>query len=408
MGDIAQREELPAGTSSRSSLDIAFLVAEFPSVSETFVAFQIQGLIERGHRVSVISERHPLPEQPANVHDWVHTCRQVRYLAPPPGLIGTAYARLPYRLRQRWVEQAERAALAEHDVLICNFGWFGARAATHITPATRARLITIFHGADMSSTLADRGPHYYDELFARGDLFLSINAFWIPRLAALGAPEARMAVHRMGVDLSQFSFRPPPQRGRAPFRLVTVCRLVEKKGTEYLLHALSLLGRDRSDLDVTLDVIGDGPLRGRLETLAVDLGLGDRVRFHGALPHEAVTNHLAAADAFVLPSVVAADGDMEGIPVALMEAMASGLPVISTRHSGIPELIEHGVTGYLADERDAEGLARVLETLVVSPEQRLAIARAARAKVERDFNLARLNDDFEAIVRSVMEMPRRA
>ncbi len=124
------------------------------------------------------------------------------------------------------------------------------------------------------------------------------------------------------------------------------------------------------------------PLRGELEKLSADLGIAERVQFLGSQPHKVVKNWLARAHVFVLPSVTAQNGDVEGIPVALMEAMAAGLTVVSTRHSGIPELIEHGVGGFLSPERDVEALAANLAWIIEHPGEcgRLRWPPAARSK----------------------------
>ncbi|HXV28914.1 MAG TPA: glycosyltransferase, partial [Sinorhizobium sp.] len=143
---------------------------------------------------------------------------------------------------------------------------------------------------------------------------------------------------------------------------------------------------------------GDGPLRKKLEALAHALGIAEWVSFLGSLPHEDVKQWLRRSHAFILPSVTASNGDVEGIPVALMEAMAAGLAVVSTEHSGIPELIEDRKTGFLAPERDVETLASRLRFIVENPERCELISREARRKVEADFNMERLDDELAEIL----------
>jgi colanic acid/amylovoran biosynthesis glycosyltransferase len=145
-------------------------------------------------------------------------------------------------------------------------------------------------------------------------------------------------------------------------------------------------------------IIGDGPLRRRLETLASKLGIASQVSFLGSLAHEDVKQWLRRSHAFVLPSVTAKNGDVEGIPVALMEAMAAGLTVVSSDHSGIPELIEDRKTGFLAPESDVETLANRLRFVAEHPERCALIAQDARRKVEAEFDMERLDDDFARIV----------
>src|SRR5439155_17216983 len=163
------------------------------------------------------------------------------------------------------------------------------------------------------------------------------------------------------------------------------------------------------EIDWRYHIIGDGPLRTSLERLAAELGLAQRVTFSGSLPHCEVKRQLRSAHLFLLPSVTASDGDMEGIPVALMEAMAAGLIAVSTYHSGIPELIEDGATGFLAPERDTEALAAKLAWVFDHPRECEDVALAARCKVEDHFNADVLNGHFAQIIAQLaMQAPARA
>ena len=141
-----------------------------------------------------------------------------------------------------------------------------------------------------------------------------------------------------------------------------------------------------------LVIAGDGPLRAELETLAATLGVGERVAFLGSVVRDEVWRRLREADAFVLASVTSAKGDMEGLPVSLMEAMAVGVPVVSTRHSGIPELVEDDVSGLLANERDVDGLAACISRLVEEPALAERLAKRGRETVASGFNLQKWNE----------------
>ena len=156
--------------------------------------------------------------------------------------------------------------------------------------------------------------------------------------------------------------------------------LQEHKGHEVLFRALASDGSDVGRIEV--DLVGSGPLRSELESLAGALGISERVNFLGAQDEDRVAGLLDEADLFVLPSRVAADGQMEGLPVALMEAAACGLPIVASRLSGIPELISDGVNGFLADPGDAGSLREALERSLSGGELDL---EAARARIEQDF-----------------------
>jgi colanic acid/amylovoran biosynthesis glycosyltransferase len=171
---------------------------------------------------------------------------------------------------------------------------------------------------------------------------------------------------------------------------VSVGRLVEKKGIGYVLEAVRRLRDD--GVEVEYEILGDGPLRAALEAQARRLAIEERVRFLGWQSQDQVALALDRAQVLVAASVTAANADEEGIPNVLKEAMAVGLPVVSTANGGIPELVEHEATGLVVPERDPGALAARLAELARHPERRVALARAGRARVERDYDIERLND----------------
>jgi glycosyltransferase involved in cell wall biosynthesis len=190
----------------------------------------------------------------------------------------------------------------------------------------------------------------------------------------------------------------PPQRNepRPPCSLLALGRLVPKKGCDVLLRACAALAREGADF--TLTIAGDGPERGRLERLARELALADRVRFAGFVSHDAVPGLLADADALVMPSVVSATGDRDGIPNVIMEALALQTPVVASDVSGIREVVRHGETGLLAPQRDPDALAGALRRIMAEPDAALAMARRGRELVLERFdpraNLERLASLF--------------
>jgi len=200
------------------------------------------------------------------------------------------------------------------------------------------------------------------------------------------------------VDLEGFRYAPPAATGTSvpgrELRVLCVARLVEKKGVPYLCEAVVRLVR--RGVPLRLDVIGDGPLHAALRRFVDEQGMQDAIHILGRRDTAYVQQALRGADVFALPSVTAADGDQEGIPVSLMEAMASGVPCLSTVHSGIPELIEDGRSGWLVPERDVEALADVLARIQAGDFDLAAIAREARLTVETHFDQRRLHDSLAA------------
>jgi colanic acid/amylovoran biosynthesis glycosyltransferase len=293
--------------------------------------------------------------------------------------------------------------------VVCHFGP-QATMGMPIALAIDRPAVTIFHGYDISRLLRDkRWIERYRAVAALGMQALCISEAGRERLRSIGWPDQQLHVVRLGVDSKRFAFRPPSERWGAhgPRRILMVARLVEKKGVHIALEAMRTL-RDRG-LDLELRVIGDGPERPRLASIIAETGLTN-VRLLGALAHEQTRQEFADADLYVQPSITAETGDQEGIPVSLMEAQASGLPVVSTRHSGIPELVLDGTTGWLTDEGDADGLALAVERLSRDPEQAQSFAHAGRAHVrqefDRDTQTGRFAAYLEQLVCNVNIQPR--
>jgi colanic acid/amylovoran biosynthesis glycosyltransferase len=204
----------------------------------------------------------------------------------------------------------------------------------------------------------------------------------------LGCDPARIKVHHVGIDctLNTFRERQLDPRRNSPVKLISIGRLVEKKGHTHTLRALAQLLRKQPDLSLSLDIIGEGDLEHTLKKEASDLGLSDVVTFRGGLPHAETLALLDQASIFILPSLTSKSGDMEGIPVSLMEAMAHGIPVISTYHSGIPELVEDGVSGLLVPEGDDIALMRAIERMIEVASHWAETGRAGRETIVADFN----------------------
>jgi colanic acid/amylovoran biosynthesis glycosyltransferase len=203
-----------------------------------------------------------------------------------------------------------------------------------------------------------------------------------------------------GVDLTLFA--PPTAAALAgrETRLVTTSRLVPKKGVEYGIRAAAALSKAGHAVQYT--IVGDGQLRPHLEQLAFRLGAERIVRFLGWQRQPEVAAILADSDILLAPSVTAPDGDQEGIPVAIMEAMAMALPVVSTWHGGIPELVRDGVTGILVREGDTETLAAGVARLIEHPEVRAAMGQAGRARVAAEHNASIQADRLVDLYRRVL------
>ena len=267
--------------------------------------------------------------------------------------------------------------------VVCHFGPQAMLGMTTALAIDRPA-VTIFHGDDISRLLRDHvWVGRYRAVASLGMHALCISDAGRQKLLDIGWPASQIDVIHLGVDTNRFAFVPPAERWPArPRRILMVARLVEKKGVEVALDAMRRL-RDRG-CEVELRIVGDGPERTRIESLMRQWQLTN-VSLLGALEHSLTRHEFREAHLYIQPSVTAESGDQEGIPVSLMEAMASGIPVVSTRHSGIPELVIDGQTGHLTGERDGEALAVAIERLTRDRASAERLAQAARARVEQEF-----------------------
>jgi colanic acid/amylovoran biosynthesis glycosyltransferase len=424
---VRDRERDTAMTAG--GLRIAMLVPSFPELTNVFILNQITGLLDRGHDVDVFAvhaksfdgahpdiERYDLRARMQHIPVPASRSRRAvgaaaRLLSPrywSPAVIDALDVRRHGKQAANLVRLYTALSFLHagpYDVLHAQFGNLGPAAERLVRlRATRAKLVTSFRGADASIHLPAR-PERFRDLFRRGDLFLPVSEDFRRVLERAGVPHDRVYVLRSGISLERFTFDPRTvPAGRTT--LLFVGRLTEKKGVAYLLDAMKLLSeRGR---DVELVVIGDGPLGEALRGRSRELRLEQHVRFVGKLPQDDVIEAMYAAHVLVAPSVTAMDGDQEGVPNVVKEAMATGMPVVSTVHGGIPELVEHGVSGLLAPERDSAALAASIEELLDHPERWPAMGAAARAIVERDYDRERLNDRLVELYRSVCEQPSGA
>jgi colanic acid/amylovoran biosynthesis glycosyltransferase len=243
----------------------------------------------------------------------------------------------------------------------------------------------IFHAYEISQyKRINRHFKEYLCLFNCAECLLPVSHFWRKLLLSWGAPAKRTSVHRMGVSLDDFSFVSNRSSCEYCLRVIQVGRLVEKKA---VLDSIQAVISANEHIDIQFTVIGDGPLMPDALALIKHHAAEHYITMLGRKSQDDVQHYLEQADIFILPSVTATNGDMEGVPVALMEAMAMGLIVVSTQHSGIPELIDDGVSGFLANERSPAELCDILLKVQQLDSTRVnQIRQAARDKVAAEFS----------------------
>ena len=386
---------------------IALLAWSFPVLSETFVVNLATGLIDRGHHVDLISLL-PRPHDGSPMHPAVETYRLIeRTRYPDPRTLGLRRLRpaaVRWALQQtarsvglfrqaaycvrygrRALSQnpallsAALASLPPYDIVHCQFADLAFYAAMlRDSGCLQPRMVTSLRGFDISAYVQRHGPKAHELLFRSGDFFLSVCDYFRRRAIGLGCDPRRIETHHSGIDIAKYAFRTRPL-ANGGVHIVSVGRLIEKKGLDFALDAVAASAPHLANFRYT--IVGDGPLRGELKARTVELGIAERVTFTGSLPQDRVNEMLQSSDVFLGPSVTASSGEEDGITNTLKEAMAVGLPVVATRHAGIPELVEDGVSGFLVPERDAGALAERLRFLVTHPERWPEMGLAGRRRV---------------------------
>lgn len=391
-------------------MKVGFFLLKFPVASETFVLNQITAFIDMGYEVEIVAiQKGDLTNTHSAFKEYDLAAKTTWLMDEPSGKVAKLQSRALNTLRgalrpqtwralnsKRYGEEARNLILSsicgrnpqtvQADVFIAHFGPAGVTAAKlRELGLLKGKIATVFHGIDISGreALAHYTPEY-QKLFTRGDLMLPISNLWAGRLQKMGCPANKITVSRMGVDMERFSQRSVKAPAKT-LEIISVARLTEKKGLHVAIEACLLL-KERG-VKFRYNILGIGPWETRLRTLIEQNQLDDVVFMPGFKPNHEVKAMLDEADVFLLPSITGEDGDMEGIPVALMEAMAVGIPVISTVHSGIPELIDAGRSGWLVPEKDAMALADTLQAFGrIEANDLKPMLSLARAKVETEFN----------------------
>ena len=431
------------------ALRIAVFVGTFPVVSETFIQRQITGLLDRGHDVDIYADARPdadspnqpevtthrlldrttymgmpresapweMPVWPITGQTWLPgeskpTQNWLRLVRALPTLAGN-FARTPRLtidlLSSKYGCQASSLSAIyrlgtlnrvqkKYDVLHAHFGPVGDsfRFAKQLW---RAPLVVSFHGYDASQVPKRDGQDVYEKLFHTLDIATVNSTFMEDKLRHLGCRTEKISKMPYGIDLSQFDHQTRKFITHEPVRALTIARLTEKKGIEYAIRAIAQVRQ--SYPRIAYDIIGDGPLRPQLQQLIEQLELRGSVALHGAKTGQFVRDMLSRSHIFILASVTATDGDEEGTPVSLLEAQASGIPVLSTWHSGIPEIVRNGETGFLVPERDVKSLAERLAFLIRHPESCVELGRNGRQFVASNFGSAQQINNLIELYRTL-------
>jgi colanic acid/amylovoran biosynthesis glycosyltransferase len=284
--------------------------------------------------------------------------------------------------------------------------YFG-HIAVHLLPLIRAwkhPSIVSFHGADV---MVDMNKPAYREatlqMLDAAALVLVRSESLRRAVVDLGCDPEKIEIQRTGIPLEEFPFRDRAVPKNGEWRLVQAGRLIEKKGLPVTLRAFSIFLKQHPN--ATLTIAGEGPLLAELQRVVGELGITDRISFTGFVSQEQLREIYYRSHIFVHPSQTGRDGNQEGVPNSILEAMATGLPVFATKHGGIPEAIENGVSGVLVPERDDEALARTLLNAAQDPGLLSRIAPAGAEVVRRKFDLQQQAQRLEEIYLRMIATP---
>jgi len=383
---------------------LAVVLKGYPRLSETFIAQELRALERRGHRFDIWSLRHPYDDRIHPIHEEIMAVRHYlpEYLYQEPLRVLRSVVRATrspgfWKAARIWLRDFTR------DFTLNRIRRFGQACVLAVelpddtrflyahflhTPASVTRYAAIMRGIGWGFSAHAKDiwtiPDWEKrEKIADCDFGVTCTGTGAEHLKSLDT-DGKIALVYHGLDLSRFPPPPDIRHTSNRFTILSVGRLVAKKGYGDLLEALSLLP---PDLDWHFVHIGGGELKKGMEARARRLGIEDRIEWRGKRSQQDVIAALRSSDLFVLPSVIAEDGDRDGLPNVLMEAASQKLPVLSTRISAIPEFIADGEHGTLVAPGQPKELARAIVALAADPEGRARMAEAAYLRLRQGFGM---------------------
>ena len=375
---------------------VLIIQGDFPRLSTTFILDQMTALSDFGYDIENWSPYNPDTPQETSVHSSVleyNFINRTKYVKLPGEDFNTN--------NNDWVAEFQRLNNIESfeklDIIHVHFGP-NFNLFEPLLLSMNIPVIVSFHGYDASKYVKKHGRNCYTKLFERADLLTVPSKEMHDKLVEIGCSDEKIRIHRYGIDLSRFQYV-KRDFNKSTITFLSIARFVEKKGLEFSIKAFAKIAEKNS---VIYNIVGEGKLKDELESLVKELGIEDKVNFLGALEKEEVYKQMKLADIFVLASVVAKNGDKEGTPVSIIEALATGLPVISTYHSGIPEVVQDGISGYLCPERDVECIYKNMAILISDPQKREKFSANGHKFIKDNFNIRswnlRLKENYENLI----------
>jgi colanic acid/amylovoran biosynthesis glycosyltransferase len=378
---------------------VAHFVRGFLHPTETFIRNQLTTLTEYDRLIIChhkLRNYHPINvpiielKEILNTFEWV--CQKIAY---------TTLKRLTPRAARKLT-----TVIIEKKISILHFHYLvDARFFLPVISLCKLPTVVSIYGYDVSSfplKLFGYGERYIRPLFRSPIIFLAMSDNMKNDLVNLGCPKEKIIVHYFGTDVRRFKFPERQYEKRGELNILICARLASKKGHFFAFEAFEYLQNVES-IAFHVTLVGDGPLLPDLQKMAAKLGISHSVTFKGHIPHHDIkfVEAYRDADIYIQPSITV-NGEKEGIPGTLVEAMGAGLPVISTHHAGIPEVVDDGETGLLVNEGDVKGLAEAIKRYCNSSVLRRRMGEAAAAQAIQKLDIIEKTKNLQNIYDSLL------
>jgi colanic acid/amylovoran biosynthesis glycosyltransferase len=387
-------------------MKIVFLIPKFPKLSETFILNQITGLVDMGHDVQIFARSRSNDRKIHSAIDEYELVSRVKYFSPPNNkfkriilglflIITNIHKNPKILLRSVNVFRFRKDALTlkllflavlfmenNYDIIQCHFGKMGNIACKMKLLGVKGKIVIMFHGADIRKGIKSNGSVYTD-LIEYGDCFQAISKYNYDNLVNFGISPDKIVRHPVGINPVEFTAVNRP-KNTTDIIILTVARLVEEKGLKYAIEAICRV-LNNNGFNTKYLIAGSGYLERELKNLTHELGIEKNIVFLGEMTHDEIIELMGKASIFILPSIA------EALPVVLMEAQVSGLPVIATNVGSISEIILDNESGFIVPPMDSGALAEKLEYLLKNPEKWPLMGAIGRKHIEKKFDILKLN-----------------
>ncbi len=415
-------------------MKIAYIQGPFPRLCETYLLDQIVNLIQSGHQIDIIASHrsdHPKLHPDIGRFNLEEGTRymhmpQIRFLQILKAiwLVLINFHRNPRAiLRSLNFKRYDcpnmdiymrviyatimlvKSNRSDYDIIHCQMGYTGLMAvALRKIGVLNGKILTTFHGSDAYVYPHKWKHNVFESLWKDGELNSVGTNYMGNTIKQLGAKPSSIRLLPLGLDLTKFVFKKRALGADKVVRLVSVARLVEKKGLEYAIRAVAQVCKTHKDLTLSYKIAGEGPYRPVLENLIQELGMQDTIHLLGWQDQPEVADLLADAHIFLFPSITAKDGNKESQALALQEAQAVGLPVVTTIHNGLPEGMLDNKSGFLVPEKDVQGFVEKIEYLVTHPESWAVMGTVGRQFIEDKYEVSMINQKLIDIYHELLDI----